>query len=113
MGVYVVCVGYFVAGYPGAAVGMLAMATPALLILLLLRLLGNRVDDPRIKNAVRYVIVGGSSLSAFTLFKMGQSALAVWWCVAIAIVAAALLLRTRLSTIWIVVGAGAVGVMVK
>ena len=113
MGVYVVCVGYFVAGHPGAAVGMLAMATPALLILLLLRLLGNRVDDPRIKNAVRYVIVGGSSLSAFTLFKMGQSALAVWWCVAIAIVAAALLLRTRLSTIWIVVGAGAVGVMVK
>ena len=113
MGVYVVCVGYFVACHPGAAVGMLAMATPALLILLLLRLLGNRVDDPRIKNAVRYVIVGGSSLSAFTLFKMGQSALAVWWCVAIAIVAAALLLRTRLSTIWIVVGAGAVGVMVK
>jgi uncharacterized membrane protein YdcZ (DUF606 family) len=32
MGVYVVCIGYFVAGYWGAAVGMFAMATPALLI---------------------------------------------------------------------------------
>ena len=113
MGVYVVCIGYFVAGYSGAAVGMLAMATPALLILLLLKILGNRVDDPRIKNAVRYVIVGSSALSAFTLFKMGQSALTAWWCVAIAIIAAAFLLRTRVATIWLILGAGLVGVMVK
>ncbi len=113
MGVYVVCIGYFVAGYWGAAVGMFAMATPALLILLLLRILGNRVDDPRIKNAVRYVIVGGSALSAFTLFKMGQSALAAWWCVAIAILAAAFLLRSRVATIWILLAAGVVGVMVR
>ncbi len=113
MGVYVVCIGYFVAGYWGAVVGMLAMATPALLIVLLLRLLGNRVEDPRIKNAVRYVIVGGSALSAATLFNMGKSALTAWWCVAIAIAAAALLLRTRVATIWILLGAGILGVMVK
>lgn len=113
MGVYVVCIGYFVAGYPGAAVGMLALATPALLILLLLRLLGGRAEDPRVKNAVRYVVVGGSALSLFALFKMGESALTAWWCVAIALIAALFLLRTRVTTIWIILGAGLIGVMVK
>ena len=66
MGVYIVCIGYFVAGYPGAVMGMLAMATPALLIVLLFHLLRSRVDDPRVKNAIRFVIIGGTAYSAST-----------------------------------------------
>jgi chromate transporter len=110
MGVYVVCVGYFVAGYPGAAVGALAMATPALLILLLIRFLK---DDPRLNNAIRYVVLAGSAYSLAALAAMSPTALTSWWTWAIGFLAAILLLRTRLATGWIVLGAGLVGVMLK
>lgn len=113
MGVYIVCVGYFVGGYPGAVMGMLAMATPALLIVFLFHLLGSRVDDPRVKNAIRFVIVGGTAFSASTLVGMGQSAFTAWWLLGLGVVSAALLLRTKVATIWILVGAGIVSVMVK
>ncbi len=36
-GLYVASVGYFVAGFPGACAGALAMMTPAFVIILLLR----------------------------------------------------------------------------
>lgn len=113
MGVYVVCVGYFVAGYPGAVAGLLALATPALLIILLFRLLGDRVDHPRVKNAIRFVIIGGAGFSAATLWGMARSALTVWWLFALAIVACGLLLRTRIATIWILAGAGILSMMVN
>jgi len=113
MGVYVVCIGYFVAGYWGAVAGMLAMATPALLIIALFQLLKNKVDDPRMKNAVRFVVLAGSAYSAAALFGMGKSALTTWWALAIAVAATALLLQTRVTTIWILLGAGLLAVMVK
>lgn len=110
LGVYVVCVGYFVAGYPGAAVGMLAMATPALLILLLLRVLP---EDPRLKNAIRYIVLAGSAYSLAALAGMAPTALTSWWAWGIGFVSGTLLLRTRLATGWIVLGAGLLGVMLK
>jgi len=113
MGVYVVCIGFFVAGYWGAAAGMLAMATPALLILLLFKLLSSRADDPRLKNAIRYVILAGAAYSAAALFAMSQTALNSWWTLAISVLAGALLLHGRIATIWILAGAGLIGVMVK
>ena len=113
MGVYVVCIGYFVAGYAGAAVAALAMATPAVLIVLLFRLLSGRLEDPRIKTAIRFVILGGAAYSASALFGMAQSALSAWWGIAIALAAAGALLKTRLATGWIILGAGALGVMLK
>ena len=113
MGVYVVCVGYFVAGYAGAVVGALAMATPALLIVLLFRLFGNRIEDPRMKSAIRFVVLGGSAYSAAALYGMSRNALTSWWTIGLSLVAGALLLQGKLPTIWILLGAGLVGVMVK
>ena len=113
MGVYIVCVGYFVAGYPGAVMAALALMTPALLIVLLFRLLGSRIDDPRVKNAIRFVIIGGTAFSASALVGMGQSAFTTWWLVGLGALSALLLLRTKVATIWILVGAGIVSVMVK
>ncbi len=113
MGVYVVCVGYFVAGYPGAAVGAVALATPALIILLLLRLLKDRVDQPRIRNAIRYVILSATAYSASALFSMSRSALTSAWLIAIGIGSCALMAFTRIPTIWILLGAGIVGVMIQ
>lgn len=113
MGVYIVSVGYFVAGWPGAVAGMLAMATPALLILLLMRLLKGRDDHPRMKSAIRFVILGGSAYSAAVVWAMSRATLVNWWTLGLAAVAAALLLKTKVHTIWILCAAGAVGLMLK
>ena len=82
-------------------------------IVLLFRLLGSRVDDPRLKNAIRFVIIGGTAFSASTLVGMGQSALTTWWLLGLGALSAVLLLRTQVATILILVGAGIVSVMVK
>src|SRR5215472_18064962 len=42
VGLYVVSVGYFAAGIPGAVAGWLAMCTPAIAIIFLLRFIGSR-----------------------------------------------------------------------
>ena len=49
VGLYIVSVGYYAAGVPGAAAGWFAMTTPALAILLLLRFIGPRREHPRVR----------------------------------------------------------------
>ena len=53
VGLYIVSVGYFVAGVPGALAGWLAMITPALLIIPLVHFVGHRMEHPRIKSFCR------------------------------------------------------------
>lgn len=54
VGLYVVSVGYFVAGVPGAIAGWLAMITPALLIIPLVHFMGRRMEHPRVKETLIY-----------------------------------------------------------
>ena len=46
-GLYLVSVGYFVSGLPGAAAGLLAVMTPAFLVLPLMTWMSARADSPR------------------------------------------------------------------
>ena len=72
VGLYVVSVGYFVAGIPGAIAGWLAMITPALLIIPLLKFAGSHVEHPRVKSAMQAVVnVGGAA--ALIGLTQGQS----------------------------------------
>src|ERR1700680_5128823 len=48
-GLYLVSVGYFVSGLPGAAAGLLAVMTPAFLVLPLMTWMSARADSPRVK----------------------------------------------------------------
>lgn len=48
-GLYIVSVGYFVAGIPGAIAAWAAMATPALVILPLIHYAGRRAEHPRVQ----------------------------------------------------------------
>ncbi len=61
-GLYVVSVGYFVAGIPGAFAGYLAMITPAFLILPLLRYVGKRAEEPRVKGAIQGLTIAAAAL---------------------------------------------------
>src|SRR5271165_7375982 len=49
VGLYIVSVGYFVAGIPGAVAGWLAMITPALLVIPLVHFAGRQIEHPRVK----------------------------------------------------------------
>src|SRR5947207_8719176 len=49
-GLYVVSVGYFIAGIPGAWAGWLAMVSPAFVMIPLLRYVGARAERPGVRS---------------------------------------------------------------
>ncbi len=62
MGAYVVAVGYFAGGWPGAVAGWLAMITPALVAIPLLTLIQRWLHLPRIRAAVDGVVIASAVL---------------------------------------------------
>jgi chromate transporter len=62
LGVYVVSVGYVVRGWPGAAVGWLALASPAFLAVPLLVVLRRWLHLRRMRSAVDAVVIAGGTL---------------------------------------------------
>jgi chromate transporter len=62
MGAYVVAVGYFAGGWPGAVAGWLAMITPALVAIPLLTLIQRWVHLPRIRAVVDGVVIASAVL---------------------------------------------------
>jgi chromate transporter len=101
-GVYVVAVGYFVAGAWGAGIGWLALITPALVILLLLRLLGSRAEHPTVKAIIDAVIIASVGLVVVTIPRLASALGGSWLGYAIAALSAFLLIRTRIHTAFVV-----------
>jgi len=62
MGAYVVAVGYFAAGWPGAIAGWLALITPALLAVPLLAAIQRWLHLPRMRGAVDAVVIASVAL---------------------------------------------------
>jgi len=62
MGAYVVAVGYFAGGWPGAIAGWLAMITPALVAIPLLTLIQRWLHLPRIRAAVDGIVIASAVL---------------------------------------------------
>ena len=107
VGLYVVSVGYFVAGIPGAVVGWLAMATPALLVIPLVALVGKRFEHPRVKSVLRCVVLASAGLLLATAIPLGREALTDLFSVVIAAAALVALLRTKIEVAWVILGAAA------
>jgi chromate transporter len=106
VGVYLVSAGYFAAGWPGAVAGWLAMATPALAILLLLRFVGPRSAHPRVRGMLQAVVLASAGLLLSSAVPLGRDALVGPVTVAIAAVSLVLLIVKRVDTLW-VIGGGA------
>jgi chromate transporter len=111
LGLYVVSVGYFAAGWPGAAAGCLATMTPAFLIIPLLRYLGRRADRPRVKSAIQAVTLAAAGLVIHTTVPLARDALTSWVAVAIAAASFLFLLLTRRDTVWVIAASAAAGLV--
>ncbi len=108
VGLYVVSVGYFVAGIPGAMAGWLAMITPALLIIPLVSLSGRHVEHPRAQGVLQTVVLASAGLLLAAALPLARETLVspVTW--AVAAISFVLLFVTKLDTLWIILGAAAV-----
>jgi chromate transporter len=110
-GLYVVSVGYFVAGVPGAFCGWLAMITPAFLIIPMARYLGARAERPRIRSSIQAVTLAAAGLVAASAVPLARDAVSSVAALAIAAASFLLLIATRLDTLWIIAGSAALGLL--
>ncbi len=110
-GLYIVSVGYFVAGIPGACMGCLAVMTPAFLIIPMLRYLGARADRPAVKNAIQCVMLAAAGLVVSSTVPLARDALTSPLAVGIALGSFLFLVLTRKDTLWVVLGAAIVGLL--
>jgi chromate transporter len=108
VGLYVVSVGYFVAGMPGAFAGWLAMITPALLKIPLVHFVGRKMEHPRVKSILQTVVVASAGLLLAAAIPLARDALTDPLTVAIAAASFALLLTTKLDTLWIILGSAVI-----
>jgi chromate transporter len=108
-GLYLVSVGYFAAGLPGALAGLIALITPAFLIIPLMSWIGQYANLPRIRGAIRAVILGSAGLLMAASIPLARDAATGPLATAIVIVSFLVLSFTRIETWWVMLGAAAVG----
>jgi chromate transporter len=108
-GLYLVSVGYFAAGLPGAVAGWIALMTPAFLIIPLMSWVGQYAKIPRIRSAIRAVILGSAGLLISASIPLTRDAATGPLTIAIIVVTLAVLVFTRLESWWVMVGAAVVG----
>ena len=112
-GLYIVSVGYFIAGTPGAIVGALAVMTPAFLIIPMMRYLGARANRPAVKSAIQAVMLAAAGLVIAAAVPLARDALVDPLSVAIALGSFLFLVLTKKDTIWVILGSAAVGLAGK
>ena len=108
-GLYLVSVGYFAAGVPGACAGFFAVITPAFLIIPMLQYLGRKADHPAVKSAIRAVMLSAAGLVITTTVPLARDALTGVLPVAIAAGSFLFLVLTRRATVWVICAAALAG----
>jgi chromate transporter len=112
-GLYLVSVGYFAAGLPGAFAGLVALVTPAFLIIPLMSWIGQYANLPRIRSAIRAVILGSAGLLLAASIPLARDAATGPLAAAIILVSFVVLSFTRIETWWVMLGAAAAGLGAK
>jgi chromate transporter len=111
LGLYIVSVGYFAGGIPGACAGWLAMTTPAFLIVPMLRFLGSRAQHPRVRSATRAVLLAGAGLLLASSVPLARDAITSSLTLGIAIASLLLIAFTRIDSAWVMLAAALLGVI--
>jgi chromate transporter len=110
-GLYVVSVGYFVDGVPGAMAGYCAMITPAFLILPLLRYVGKRAEQPRVRGAIQGVSIAAAGLIITATVPLARESVTGWVPAGVAVASFLLMTFSRVDTFWVMAGAAVVGLI--
>lgn len=111
-GLYIISVGYYAAGTPGAIAAWLAIITPAILIIPLLEFAGRRASQPRVKQVLRTVVLASAGVSLSATLPLAADALHGVLSYLIAGVALVILLATEVETLWVIAGAAIANVVV-
>lgn len=111
IGLYVVSVGYFAAGVPGAFAGWLAMITPAFLIIPMLRFIGKRAEHPRVKSMIRMMLLASAGLLISASLPMARDAVTGVVTLVILVGSFVAIAFTRIDSIWIILGSAAAGLL--
>ena len=112
-GIYLVGVGYKAAGMSGATAAILAVMTPAFLILPLLRWASKRADDQRVQGAIQGVLLGSAGLLISASIPLARDALTGPLALVFVIVSFALLTFTRIDSSWVMGGAVLAGMLAQ
>jgi chromate transporter len=113
LGLYVVSVGYFVAGVPGALAGALALITPAFLVIPLLRFLAGRAEHPHVKSVIQALTLAGAGLLISATVPLARDAVTGTTPLVIALASFLLLVLSRIDTLWVIIGSAIAGLLVK
>jgi len=111
IGLWVVGAGYYAGGVPGACAGWLAVVTPAFLVIPLLRYLGRRAENPRLRGLTQAVTVAAAGLILAASVPLARDALTGALTAGIAAVSCVLLLATRIDTLWVLLAAALTGIV--
>jgi chromate transporter len=111
VGLYVVSVGYFAAGLPGAIAGWLAMATPSLLVILLVGWAGRRAEHPRIKGMLQSVVLASAALLVVAAIPLARDAVTSPLTAGVAILGLLVLLSKKIDTLWVIGAAATVSLV--
>ncbi|MBC7927305.1 MAG: chromate transporter [Bryobacteraceae bacterium] len=110
MGIYIVGVGYFVAGVPGAIAGLLAMLTPAFASIPLARFAGRWITTKRAQRAMESAVLASAGLIVLSAIPLAQASMNDSLHYVLAVIAFALAISKRVPTVAIIACAGVVGV---
>lgn len=108
-GLYLVCVGYLAGGMTGALAGFLALITPAFFVIPLMNWLGRSADHPRVRGAIRGIVLAAAGLLLSATMPLTQDALTGWFSAAIIVASFALLTFTRIDSALLMLGAAITG----
>lgn len=105
VGLYIVSVGYFAGGVPGAVAGWAAMITPAFLIIPLVHFAGRKAEHPRVKAILETVVLTSVGLLLAASLPLAKAAITDPVTLLIALLTIALMATTKIDTLWIILGA--------
>lgn len=110
LGLYVVVVGYFVAGVAGAVAGVLSLATPAFLAIPIASLVRRR-QSAALQGACTGIVVASCGLMFVAGLRLAPQAAPSVFHIGIVVIGAMLLVATKLKPVWIIAAAAAVGLL--
>lgn len=112
LGMYVVIVGYFVAGLSGALAGLLSLMTPALLSIPIARLV-LRGQTAALQGACSGVVIMSCALMVVTGLRLAPQATPAAVYIAVVVVGTGLMGLTTIKPVWIIAVAAGIGLLMK